>query len=107
MRIIATQFGILFAILAFSSELVAGRTVATASVVGLALGSAILLTLIVTDIAIDRYLARKYGVPTKGIIEHAGEQVGGGIGDSGDDSVVAPLNGNASGNNNSGATRAA
>ena len=69
MRIIATQFGILFALLAFGGQLLAGKTLGQATFSGTAIGVAILLTLIATDALIDRYLGRKYGIPAKGIEE--------------------------------------
>ena len=69
MRIIATQFGILFALLAFSGQLLVGKTLGQATLSGTAIGAAILLTLIATDTLIDRYLGRKYGIPAEGIEE--------------------------------------
>jgi hypothetical protein len=60
MRIVATQFGILFALLAFSSQLLAGARIFPSLAVGAASGAAVLLTLLIADTLVDRYLRRLY-----------------------------------------------
>lgn len=60
MRIVATQFGILFALLAFSSQLLAGARLLPSLAVGAASGAAVLITLLLADTIVDRYLRRLY-----------------------------------------------
>ena len=63
MRVFATQFGILFALLAFSSQTLAGKPLGLSVLMGCSFGALVFSALLVTDTAIDRYLTRKYGVP--------------------------------------------
>ncbi len=63
MRIIATQFGVLFALLAFSSQLLSGSAFAIAATIGFMTGLAILASILLVDGAVDRFLMRKYGAP--------------------------------------------
>lgn len=70
MRIVATQFGILFALLAFSSQLLAGARMFPSLAVGAASGAAVLLTLLLADALVDRYLRRLYK-PDAGVDEAA------------------------------------
>jgi len=60
MRIVATQFGILFALLAFSSQLLAGARLVPSLAVGAASGAVVLLTMLLADTIVDRYLRRLY-----------------------------------------------
>lgn len=63
MRIIATQFGILFALLSVGSELLAGTSVAGSLLFGVAAGAGVFLFLLGADVIVDRYLRRLYTRP--------------------------------------------